>query len=175
MSLDWATLANVAVVLSVFFIVWQLREMQRTTQAQTYLSAVDRLQAEEVRQARRAVFRLKDKPLEDWTAEDRQSAEIVGHTYDVVGQMVRYSLLKRKFILENWGHSLRDIWPILRPLIKEYREDWHAPKVWDDFEWLAGLATKETPPPPGPPRRASEEPRRTGASGGPEAKEDKPR
>ena len=62
-TLDWATLANVAVVVTALFVVWQLREMQRTTQAQSYSVAVDRLQREEVRTARRTVFGLKDKAL----------------------------------------------------------------------------------------------------------------
>jgi|GEM_PF-2881355 len=144
LTIDWTTLSNIAVVISAIFIIWQLSEMRRTTQAQAYSVAREILQDEKVRKARRAVFQLgqKGKSLQEWSEEDIENAEIVCHTYDAVGQMVRYKLLPKKFIIDSWGPSLRQSWPILSPLIYKYRKDWNAFEVWDDYEWLANEARK---------------------------------
>lgn len=138
--LDWGTLANIAVVFSVYFIVRQLKETQRTTQAQTYTTVLSHLQNEEVRRARRVVFRLKWKSPKDWSREEIDAAEIVCHTYDAVGQMVQHEFLSKEMILKNWGYSLRKSWPILSPLIKEYRRRRDACELWDDYERLAKTA-----------------------------------
>ena len=140
--IDWATLANVAVVISAWFIVRQLIEMRRTTQAQSYSVAREILQDEKVRQARSEVFRLgrEGKDIGKWSREEIQKAEITCHTYDAVGQMVRHNLLDKDIIVDSWGPSLRQSWPIVAPLVKKYRQDWDAPELWDDYEWLAGVA-----------------------------------
>lgn len=39
-------------------------------------------------------------------------------------------------IIDNWGPSLRRSWPILSPLVYEYRQMFEAEEYWDDFEWL---------------------------------------
>jgi len=140
-AIDWGTLSDIAVVITAVFLIWQLREMRRTTQAQAYSIAVDRLQDESVRDARRKVFSLEKKPLDKWTKKDVAAAEVVCHTYDVVGQMVRHKLLSKEIIVDSWGPSLRMSWPILEPLIKKYREDFSAEETWDDYEWLARAAT----------------------------------
>jgi|SRR3972149_4416737 len=140
--IDWSTLADIAVVITATFVIWQLREMQRTTQAQAYSVAVDRLQDEKVREARRLIFKLTGKPLEKWSGDEKAAAEVVCHTYDVVGQMVRHNLLSKKIILDSWGPSLRRSWPILEPLVKNYRQEFSANEFWDDYEWLATEAIR---------------------------------
>jgi len=141
-ALDWATLSNIAVVISAMFLVWQLAEMRRTTQAQAFSVAVEHLQEERVRQARQTVFQLKGKPLESWSSEELRSAEVVCHTYDAIGQMVRHKLLSKKIIVSSWGPSLRRSWPIVRSLVEKYRREFDAVEYWDDYEWLANKAQK---------------------------------
>jgi hypothetical protein len=141
-TLDWATLSDIAVVVSAIFVVRQLIEMRRTTQAQAYTLAVNHLQSEEVRQARRIVFQLDGKPLESWSKKEKDAAEIVCHTYDAVGQMVRHRLLSKKIIVDSWGPSLRRSWPILWPLVQKYRQEFDAIETWDDYEWLANEANE---------------------------------
>jgi len=138
-------LTNVAVVISVAVLIFQLKEMHTTTLAQSYSVARGILQDEEIRQARKAIFELgrKGKKLEKWNKSDIKNAEMVCHTYDSVGQMVRNNLLKKKVVIDNWGPSLRRSWPILEPLVNKYRSEWDAPEVWDDFEWLADKAIKD--------------------------------
>ena len=135
-------LSNIAVVVSAMFIVRQLKEMRRTTQAQAYSVALEHLQDEKVRHARRTVFHLKGKPIEKWNKEEIEAAEIVCHTYDSIAQMVRNNLLSKKTIVQSWGPSLRNSWPILSPLVQKYREDFNAKETWDDYEWLAIEAQK---------------------------------
>lgn len=139
---DWDTLANIAVVLTALFVIYQLIEMRRTTQAQSYSIAMDRLQEEKVREARKVIFRLANKSIENWKVEEIAAAETVCYTYDVVGQMVRHNLLSKKMIIDSWGSSLRRSWPILKPLIKKYRVQFSAEEFWDDYEWLAQEAIK---------------------------------
>ena len=141
--IDWGTLANIAVVITAAFVIWQLKEMHRTTQAQAYSVAVDRLQDEKVREARRLIFKLSDKPLEKWSGDEIIAAEVVCHTYDMVGQMVRHNLLSKKIIIDSWGPSLRNSWSILNRLVKKYRQDFNANEYWDDYEWLAMEAIRE--------------------------------
>jgi len=99
-KVDWATLTNVAVIISAWFVIRQLNEMRRTTQAQSYSVAREILQDEKVRQARATVFRLgrEGKDVEKWSREEIQKAEIACHTYDAVGQMVRTLALWKR-----WG------------------------------------------------------------------------
>jgi hypothetical protein len=85
---------------------------------------------------------LKEKPVDQWSKEEIEAAEIVCHTYDAVGQMVRHHLLPRGIIIDSWGPSLRNGWPTLSRLIQKYRKDHAAPELWDDYEWLAIQATR---------------------------------
>jgi hypothetical protein len=141
-SIDWATLSNIAVVISVLFIIRQLRETRYTTHAQAYSAAVEILQEEKVRQARKIIFTLMEKPLAKWTKQEIEAAEKVCHTYDVVGQMTRHHLLPKEIIIDSWGSSLRNSWLILSQLVNKYRNDFGATEYWDDYEWLVIEAVK---------------------------------
>lgn len=144
LNINWNTLSNVAVVVSVFFIIRQLRESRRTAQAQSYSVAREILQDEKVRKARLLVLELgeKGKPINKWTKVEKQNAQVVCHTYDSVGQMIRYKFLPKNIIIDSWGPSIRKIWIIVSPLVYEYRKDWDAIEAWDDFEWLFGESQK---------------------------------
>lgn len=141
-SVDWQTLANIAIVFTAVLILSQLNEMRRTAHAQAYGVAREILQDEDVRSARRTVFRLGtlEKSESEWNDAEVSQAEIVCHTYDSVGQMVRYRLLPKNIIIDSWGPSLRIIWPILSPMVIRYRREWSSVESWDDFEWLAHKA-----------------------------------
>jgi hypothetical protein len=124
-------------------IIWiQVKEMRRTTQAQAYGVAREILQDENVRRARKRVFELRSVKIDDWSDADKEQAGIVCHTYDSVGQMVKYNLLRKDIIIDSWGPSIRGIWPIVLPLVEDYREKWGAKEYWDDFEWLFTEAEK---------------------------------
>ncbi len=63
-NIDWQTVSDIAVVITALLIIQQLTEMRRTTHAQSYSIAMQYLQDEAIRQARKIVFHLKGKPLD---------------------------------------------------------------------------------------------------------------
>lgn len=144
-SWNWEKLSYIAVVVSVFvstiLIIRQLSEARRATQAQAFSTVFNILQEQKVRQARKTVFSLKEKPLLKWTKKEIKAADIVCSTYDVVGIMIRNHLLPKEFIVDSWGPSLIRSWEILNFLIDEYRKE-SGSEYWNDYEWLVVEALK---------------------------------
>jgi hypothetical protein len=145
--IDWTAVSAIAtaatgcvVLISLLVLGWQLREIQRATYAQSFFTAADRLQTESLRQAREAIFALSGTPYGDWTAEQKKLGEVVCHNYDVVGILVRNKMLPEEMIVDSWGDSLRRLWPILKPLVLEYRKTRSSPEFWDDFQFLSERA-----------------------------------
>lgn len=147
--IDWTAISAIVgaatgfiILVSVLVLAWQLREIQRATYAQSFFTAAYRLQDEKLREARGIVFSLKETPYKDWTTEQKKTGEIVCHNYDVVGILVRNKMLPEQMIVDSWGDSLRRLWPILRPLVEEYREQRESPEFWDDFQYLSERAVE---------------------------------
>ena len=80
----------------------------------------------------------------------------VGNHYEMMGLLVRRRLAERDFVLEMWYMSIIRAWKSLLPVTALLRRDGAA--VWENFEYLALLATRwaESHPggeyPPGTPR-----------------------
>ena len=135
--------STIILLITAFILRSQVSEMRKATYADAYKAAVDILQADDVREARKIVFRyLTDKPLEQWNEEEKDIAEKVCSTYDLVGLMVREGMLPEKFIVDGWGASLRKSWRILSPMIVSYRAQRNSLELWDDYERLAKEAEK---------------------------------
>jgi hypothetical protein len=125
-------------VITLFYIQREVHQARVSTYAGAYKSIVEILQAEEIRTARRYLFKnLEQKTFEFWNQEDRREAEKVCHTYDAVGQMVRYGFIPRYYVVDSWGASLRRTWAITMPLVYEFRQKNNSAEIWDDYEWLA--------------------------------------
>lgn len=136
-----APISIVLLVATLFYLGRQVREMRMATYATAYKAVVDILQNEDVRAARRYVFvNLANKPFETWSEKDKLEAEKVCHSYDAVGQMVRNGFLPKRYVVDSWGASLRQSWPLLSPLILASRQQYNSAEVWDDYEWLANAA-----------------------------------
>lgn len=134
-------ISNFILLVTAVILLRQLDEIKKATYANVYKMIGDILQAEDVRDARRFVFvTLENKPFESWTEKERRTAEKVCHTYDLVGQLARNNIFPKKFVVDNWGNSLRKSWRILSPLVLSYRVQGNSMEVWDDFEWLANEA-----------------------------------
>ncbi len=147
--MDWnaigaiaTAIGAIATAVGVLLIAWQLLEVQHATHAQAFFAATVRLQDEKLRSDRAMVFGLREKPVKAWSSDERAAAERVCHNYDVIGIMAKHGMLPTIMIIDSWGNSLRETWPILRPLVDDYRMNRHAPEFWDDFEWLATKAQK---------------------------------
>ena len=128
----------VILIATLFYLQREVHQARISTYAGAYKDIVDILQAEEIRRARRYLFEnLEKKPFESWNDEDKREAEKVCHTYDSVGQMVRYGFLPKHYVVDSWGASLRRTWTITMPLVYEFRKQNNAAEIWDDYEWLA--------------------------------------
>lgn len=137
----WATSVYcVAFLVSLLFIWRQLDQMKKSTMATAFSKAVEILQSESVRDDRGKIFNIQDKSYSEWSTEEKKIGERVCHTYDQVGIMVRAGMFPKILIVDSWGYSLRRIWPILKPLVYDYRLKKDSNEFWDDFEWLAGEA-----------------------------------
>jgi Domain of unknown function (DUF4760) len=147
--MDWLAITGfstavycVATIVTAAILLWQLRVVQRANRGQSYLTIVQYVQDESVRQARGVAFGLRAVPLENWSEEQVRAAEKVCTSYDVIGMLARRKLVDEEMIVDSWGDSLRRLWPILEPLISQYRRERDAPEFWDDFEYLAKRAVE---------------------------------
>jgi hypothetical protein len=124
---------------SVYWLAKQIKELRLATYAQTFSTALDHIQPQEIRMSRRRLFHLQKQglTLDKWTHEDKIEAEKVCQTYDVVGIMVRNGMLPKEIIIENWGHSILGCWNAASGLVEQYRVKGNTPELWDDFQWIA--------------------------------------
>src|SRR6266508_5363110 len=128
----------VILIATLFYLQREVHEARISTYAGAYKATVEILQAEEIRNARRYLFEnLENKAFESWNELDKREAEKVCHTYDSIGQMVRYGFIPKQYVVDSWGASLRRSWVITLPLVFEYRQQNNAAEIWDDYEWLA--------------------------------------
>jgi TIR domain len=114
---------------------------QRATYATAFKVVYDILQSDTCRDARGFVFdELREKPFGEWTRDDRKQAERVCQSYDSVGIMCKNHFIPVDVVADSWGSSLWDLWNILSPLVREYRDKRKSEEFWDDFQWLANQA-----------------------------------
>ncbi len=147
-----ATVINcLAFIGSIWFVYGQLKHARRqleqarealeqarlSTMASAFAKAVDIIQDELKRTDRGTIFSIQDKKYSDWTEVEREAGERVCHSYDQVGIMIRAGMFPKELIVDSWGYSLRRIWPILKPLVIDYRTKKDSDEFWDDFQWLA--------------------------------------
>lgn len=142
--------ANFLLLLTVFvyFLQWktmqrqldssreQLAISQRGLKAQNLFALISYIQEPEARDARAWVMqKLKGKPLEEWTADDKNFASRVCSKYDVVGIVVREGMVPSTAVVGSWGPSIASCYEILRPFIAVMKEK-NGQAYWDDFDWL---------------------------------------
>jgi hypothetical protein len=122
----------------------RMREaFSKSAYAAAFKTASDILQSAQARDARRIVITGVQNPnFKEWTQAQKNAAEIVCHTYDQVGILVRYGLLPAEYIADSWGDSLRKCWNSCKPMVLAYREQRGSFEFWDDFEFLALESTK---------------------------------
>ena len=116
----------------------QLASMQETSRAQSSLSLVQFLQEPDVRQARHTVRELlSQKPMDQWTDEEKFHASRVVANYDVAGALVKSGMASVDLIAANWGPSIIHCYQVLEPWINATRDrpGAHA-KYWSNFKWL---------------------------------------
>jgi uncharacterized membrane protein len=122
----------------------QLAEARRSANTEAFLRAVDRLQEENVRRAREVIFRLSiddRKPFEEWTDQEKKTAEVACQSFDVVGMMIRGGMVTPDLILRSWHTTIKKSWRGTLPLVGARREK-DGENFWGDYEWLYGESLK---------------------------------
>ena len=143
----WTAIGSIATVtytIAFGVSVWMLL---RPLRAQSLSDAQDRLQVEDVRQARRAVYELDERQtaFEDWVSNSNAvgAAEKVCFTYDYFAKLVRQGFLPKDLVLGRWAWQVTRLWRTVKPLVKKYRhERADQPRLWEDFQWLASESSK---------------------------------
>lgn len=122
----------------------QLVSMQETSKAQSGLSLVDFLQEPDVRKARHTVRAiLSQKPMEEWSDEEKDHASTVTANYDVTGALVKSGIAPIELIAANWGPSIIHCYEVLEPWINAHRNGPGAHATyWSNFKWLYEEAKK---------------------------------
>lgn len=132
---------TVAFIGSVVILVRQLRAQARQLQAQSFSEVYERLQAEEVREARGKLYELDEKKIgfEQWQNDDdsMQAVEKVCQRYDYFAKMVRYEFLPRNLILQSWAWQVDRLWRVAKPFVKGRRTIPGQGHLWEDFQWFA--------------------------------------
>ena len=133
----WATIGT-GVVLAVTLIVVfrQLGSSGKAQELQGFIQVVDWLQREEIRKARRIVYELENTDLLYWGTADKWEVEKVCYNFDVVGDMIKKRLIKKR-VVDNWEFNIKRCWRIVKPMVEKYREDRKFPRLWEYFEWMA--------------------------------------
>ena len=150
--MDWAALAATSTAIMTFIVlaaaclaVWQIREIRKQRSVEAFVSVVEILQAEDVREARHTLLTMPRKKLDDWTEEEKKAAEKVCSTYDTVGLMVYKGLVKPDMVAHEWRDSIVKCWEAAHPMISKYSDE-RGRDYWDDFKRLYERAEAIKPP-----------------------------
>lgn len=149
--MDWTAVgaissmvATIALIVSLFFIWYQLREANKSRQAEAFFRLIDFLQSEEIRQAREHLLNLKKPQFVDWTKDDIAISERVCNSYNRIGLMISEGMIPARIVLPRWHFSIQACWVAAQPMVAEYRAtrsgDW-----WNDFERLYKRARESYP------------------------------
>ncbi len=115
--------------------------MGRQLRAQSFSEVYERLQSEDVREARGKVYELDEQKVGFgvWSADkpSRAAVEKVCQRYDYFAKMVRYHFLPKNLILKNWAWQVDRLWRVAKPLVQSRRSIEGQGRLWEDFQWLA--------------------------------------
>jgi hypothetical protein len=142
----FATLGTgIIILISVFILGWQLKELRRATYAQGWIFAMDHLQNEQTRQDRGRLFTLDEKGYDDLSEEEKKEwlvlAERACHKYDCIGVMSKYKMFPEEIITVTNKHSILRTWQATSSLVSQYRKT-RGKEFWAHFEWLVEQVKK---------------------------------
>jgi hypothetical protein len=145
---EWTVVASavgsvtggVASLAAVFVIWWQLREMNRATIAQAFWPVAMFLQDDPVRKARRTLLSMDEPDFGKWTEAETSNAELACNAYDVVGILLKRTVIDHEMVTREWRISIINSWTRSEPIRKAYRQKYGIDH-WGNFEWLYEKAT----------------------------------
>jgi len=147
--MDWTAIGAIATAVSALIILpvsvfaaRQLREMKRSGQLNAFVSVVEFLQEDRVRDARGHLISLKNKPdISGWSGDDIKAADLACRAYNSVAIMIEKGLIEKEFVLPEWQNSIMLCWEAAQPLVKKYRGERNK-KYWDSLQKLYELAKR---------------------------------
>lgn len=159
MSAQWvsavASLATFVVIgASAVAALLQLRHMRGGNQIAALLECRERLESQEFREAQRFVIHELPKRLEDPNerrkiSEPRSQADneyraihTVANLFESLGAFVKHRIIDGNVTCDIWGNVVRRNWAVLAPVIAYQRQIGAGPRIWENFEFLAMLATR---------------------------------
>jgi hypothetical protein len=142
----WSTLASVATVLGVVFVVYaaivalgQLKEMTKARHLEAMLQVYEMIGSESARKQRRIIYTELRSAPEDLTTDERELVEQVSVTFERIGKLVESDLVPRNELLEGHCEVILRCWKKLEPYIAHYRRV-SSGRHAKHFERLATLA-----------------------------------
>jgi len=123
----------------------QLAQSTRAIDLEAFVRVNEILQAPEGIAARKRLLILLDAngqvlPLDHWTPEDRQAAELACRQFDLVGVLIEGRLFDPGLFLRSWHRSVTRCWQVCEPLVTEQRSQLGDPGYCRHFEELSALA-----------------------------------
>ena len=101
-----------------------------TAKVNKYLFVYSLLQDETVRNDRETIFKAREKPATQCSIGEVKAAERICQKYDFAVMMVNNGLLEGDILEEKFGEPIRRLWPILKPLIMQSREERGDSELW---------------------------------------------
>jgi hypothetical protein len=137
----WTAIGASAATAYTLAFVLSLRMLARQLRAQSFSEVYERIQAEEVREARGLLYGLDEKKIsfETWKIDESalRAVEGVCQRYDYFAKMVRYRFLPKRLILKNWAWQVERLWRVAKPFVQSRRSIPGQGRLWEDFQWLA--------------------------------------
>lgn len=93
---------------------------------------------------RRAAARylLDNASVDDGISEvqelNRAGWDVCGFFEDL-GHLHRVEALPPETVWNSFGTAIRTYWPLCKPAIEKLREEWGAPALYEEFEYLSGV------------------------------------
>lgn len=140
--IDWNMVSAIGVAagglvtaIVAILIFWQLLVMKRATTAQAFWPVAMFLQDDRVHETRRTLLNTTERDFGKWSDAQKRDAELACNAYDIVGIMLKRTVIDHKMVTLEWRMSIIDCWTRSEPIRKVYREK-RGMDYWKNFEWL---------------------------------------
>jgi hypothetical protein len=159
LSAEWVTAIGtlgtfVVISGSAIAALMQLRHMRGSNQIVALTECRETLEAPEFREAQRFVSyelpeRLKDphevlriaKPQSQFEGE-YQAIDTVANFFENLGVFVKNGIIDERLACDTWSHVILRNWSALAPIVSFVREDLHEQRIWENFEYVAGISQR---------------------------------
>jgi hypothetical protein len=100
-------------------------------------STLQQLGSDQFRTARRDVYMLGEKPVDQWSEDERLSATATVYLLNQLGFLMKHHYVAARPFLDFWALRFVRLYGGLRPYIEDTRLEHSTEEQWIYFEWLA--------------------------------------